>query len=645
MNRLWTVTEPTKTTTYTYDGAGNRDKEVVVKDGTTTINQYTYDGSNRLLNIKEEIAGVLAQDTDYTYDNNGNQLTSTVTNYQGTITKSTTSYRYDVLNQMTGTTTAAGLEITYGYNGEGYRIVKSSNGKTVRYLYEGDKVILEVDGTGVEKARSVTGINQISRTIGGEVLYYLYNGHADVTLLANTLGETVATYYYDAFGEIIDSSGSADNPIRYAGYQYDEETGLYYLNARMYDPTIARFLQEDTYTGDKNDPLTLNLYVYCKNEPLMYTDPTGHFFKEIWNSAKTVVSDAWNGVKGAASDAWGSYKQYGSVGHAVNTFVKGSVVPIYTAKETFKSIGSIVNIGASKVWDMAKKEAPSEMGSLAGTYSFAKSTVTGILGLPGMIVSAVKGVVEDPLGSWKKSMVVSSLFTPINLFPEEKKALEKNIYDGIKKSVNDNLINGDEYTRTKFATEATLNIGSFFIGVGEIKALSGVGKTGKVLNAMDKTTDTLNAMDKTADALNAVDKTADLTNAFTKGGSKADIIQFEKYRASLAADEIINAERTSTALSKGDSSHLAASFLTKEQLAAGKVNGLRGGDGIQRTLLQTKGGLDGKYGVFEYILTKDGKVSHQRFIDGGVFTGTPNQVVPKGGWEAWKTNPIKYPLD
>ena len=73
---------------------------------------------------------------------------------------------------MTGTTTSAGLEITYGYNGEGKRVLKTSNGKTVRYLYEGDKVILEVDGNGVEKARSVNGINQISRTIAGEVLYY-----------------------------------------------------------------------------------------------------------------------------------------------------------------------------------------------------------------------------------------------------------------------------------------------------------------------------------------------------------------------------------------------------------------------------------------------------------------------------------------
>ena len=77
--------------------------------------------------------------------------------------------------------------------------------------------------------------NFISRKTSNEDLYYLYNGHADVTMLVNKAGDIKATYYYDAFGEVLESTGNVENSIRYAGYKYDEETGLYYLNARMLD--------------------------------------------------------------------------------------------------------------------------------------------------------------------------------------------------------------------------------------------------------------------------------------------------------------------------------------------------------------------------------------------------------------------------
>jgi len=109
-------------------------------------------------------------------------------------------------------------------------------------------------------------------------VYYMYNGHGDVTALLNTAGDTVATYYYDIWGNILEKmeSASVSNPFRYAGYQYDEETDLYYLNARYYDAKIARFLTEDTYTGRQNDPLSLNLYTYCMNNPIIYVDPTGN---------------------------------------------------------------------------------------------------------------------------------------------------------------------------------------------------------------------------------------------------------------------------------------------------------------------------------------------------------------------------------
>ncbi|MVP02567.1 hypothetical protein [Paenibacillus lutrae] len=95
--------------------------------------------------------------------------------------------------------------------------------------------------------------------------------------------------------------------------------------------------------------------------------------------------------------------------------------------------------------------------------------------------------------------------------------------------------------------------------------------------------------------------------------------------SSQAAKKIINAERTGTALNKSDPGHRAASFLSQSQLSKGSTFNITGGDGVQRTLLQVRGELDRKSGIYEYILQLNGTVSHQRFIEGGIINGIPNQ--------------------
>ena len=86
---------------------------------------------------------------------------------------------------------------------------------------------------------------------------------------------------------------------------------------------------------------------------------------------------------------------------------------------------------------------------------------------------------------------------------------------------------------------------------------------------------------------------------------------------------IISAKRTGSAL-LSDVYHRSASWLSKSQLSKGKVFYIKGKDGCQYILLQVKGGLNGKPGIFEYIINKAGEVTHQLFKAGGVINGKPN---------------------
>lgn len=109
---------------------------------------------------------------------------------------------------------------------------------------------------------------------------YEKNTLGDIIGIRNSLGQQVATYTYDAWGNILTKTGTmADiNPFRYRGYYYDNETGFYYLQTRYYDPSIRLFINADNYEliGQLSCVLgQLNIYAYANNNPIMLTDESG----------------------------------------------------------------------------------------------------------------------------------------------------------------------------------------------------------------------------------------------------------------------------------------------------------------------------------------------------------------------------------
>ncbi|MED5053285.1 RHS repeat-associated core domain-containing protein, partial [Anoxybacillus rupiensis] len=110
----------------------------------------------------------------------------------------------------------------------------------------------------------------------GDPLYYAANYRGDVVRIVDENGATVANYSYDPWGKVLsvsENAAVAGQPIGYAGYYYDRETKLYYLQARYYDPETARFISRDRDPGDKDDPITQNAYTYANDNPVMLVDP------------------------------------------------------------------------------------------------------------------------------------------------------------------------------------------------------------------------------------------------------------------------------------------------------------------------------------------------------------------------------------
>ena len=383
---------------YTYDKIGNRTSYEKIEDGVSKAKyNYKYNDSNQL--IKRTNAKIWGDPgTTYSYDKDGNLIQECdKTNSADPVT-----YEYTAENRLAVVKQGGTVLMAAMYDGDNNRVFELDNTYKWEDCY-GDEVLIPanqrtedgnspkeqlaslVKGGSNAKGYTLTEyINEINREntevlaeygadekvrqaytygesgIGERVSvdkseessYYLYDGRNSVTGILTETANLTNSYQYDSYGNL--TSGTADG-VNYYGYNGEStnvKTGLQYLRARYYNAENGTFTTEDSDLGTTENPLTRNRYDYTTNNPLNYSDPTGH---SLWSRIKSTAKKAAKAVK--------------SVGKKiVNTAKKVVKTVVNTAKKAAKTIVNTVK-GVAKTAKNAAKHAKQ-------TYQSVKNRVT-----------------------------------------------------------------------------------------------------------------------------------------------------------------------------------------------------------------------------------------------------------------------------
>ena len=285
-----------KTILYTYDQGGNLTKQ----------REYAYSTAGTL--------GTMLNQINYTYGDSN--WTDKLTNYNGqTISYDAignpTTYRDNMSFSWRGrqmsSATLNGTSVTYKYNADGLRSYKKVGSNTaIEYEYLGDKLVYENRGYykfyyAYDAAGNLAEIKWLAGSGANNTFTFfaICNSRGDVVELRRADGTLYARYEYDAWGNprVYDASGNLNtnpssmafqNPIRYRGYYYDSESGLYYLQSRYYDPQVTRYISPDTIDVSAltfNVVEHKNLFSYCDNSPIYRSDEQGYVWHIIIGAA------------------------------------------------------------------------------------------------------------------------------------------------------------------------------------------------------------------------------------------------------------------------------------------------------------------------------------------------------------------------
>ena len=320
-NLVASITQPGCNCGYGYDDNGNI--------ASATLNGkwtgYTYDALGQLIQVNDHSdtrSGGNGTTWKYTYDLGGNILKKERFAYADTTTPlETVTYTYGDANWRDKLTAVNGSTIRYDAIGNplndgtwtytwqnGRQLQKmQKSGVTAEFVYNADGLRVQKTVNGVATKYTLHGKNIVHMTSGTDELHFfydaqnrpavvVYNGvpyayvkslQGDIVAILDENGNAVVSYGYDAWGaplwctgELAETLGKVQ-PFRYRGYVFDEETGLYYLRSRCYNPQWGRFVNADAEIAVEAKLWDAKLFLYCANNPVRYTDDGGNSFWDV----------------------------------------------------------------------------------------------------------------------------------------------------------------------------------------------------------------------------------------------------------------------------------------------------------------------------------------------------------------------------
>jgi RHS repeat-associated protein len=337
--RLVTTTRPNSTVqSRIYNAAGQLTGLVdTASDGSKIVQcSYSYDADGRVVLESRSpaapayvpVAAAMTFDADNaqaTYaghgtprDANGNMLLSLIS---GTVVP----VAYDVRNRLVS---AGG--VGYSYDAENRRVRATSGGTTTTYIVNPNaplsQLLISKTAAGAV-TRNVYGIGLIYQDSGGTAVTYLHGDYRGSTIaVTGPAGTVTGRIEYGPYGEIVTQSGATTTTFKYIG-QAGAETdpnGLVYMRARVYNPALRRFLQNDGLLLIPGVSGTDNRYAYTGDRPSDRSDPLGMDWSSGPQGSGGYVGPAISGGGNSYNPEIGSAPEKGATGQP-NSMVPGII--------------------------------------------------------------------------------------------------------------------------------------------------------------------------------------------------------------------------------------------------------------------------------------------------------------------------------